>query len=68
MMRICSRILGLTGAAVFLIGGAFLYEIDHLNFLVSEAWCMVGGVVLIILGAVVAPKSAKAATSNDSTR
>jgi hypothetical protein len=66
MIRICSRLLSLSGAMLFLVGGKFVYEIEHVNFLVPEVWCMVGGVLLIILGAVVAPKSEKAGTRDDS--
>jgi hypothetical protein len=39
------------GAAIFLIGGKFLYEIKHVSFVVSETVCIVGGVLLMLLGA-----------------
>jgi len=42
------------GAAFFLIGGKFLYEIKHGSFLVSETIGILGGVLLMLLGAGVA--------------
>jgi hypothetical protein len=42
------------GAAVFLVGGKFFYEIKHVNFLVSETVGILGGVLLMLLGAGIA--------------
>jgi hypothetical protein len=47
----CSRLLLWVGAAVLLIGGKFLYEIKHVNFLASEAYGLLVGVLLMLLGA-----------------
>ena len=47
----CSRLLLWVGAAVFLAGDAFLYEIKHVNFFVSAAIGILGGVVVMVLGA-----------------
>jgi hypothetical protein len=54
IIRGCSRLVLLVGAAVFLIGGKFLYEIKHVSFLASEAIGILGGVVLMLLGAGIA--------------
>jgi hypothetical protein len=51
IIRVCSRALLWIGAAVFLIGGKFLYEIRHVNFAFSETVGIVGGVLLMLLGA-----------------
>jgi hypothetical protein len=45
------------GAVVFLVGGKFLYEIKHVSFLVSEGVCIVGGVLMMLLGAGIAIKN-----------
>jgi hypothetical protein len=50
----CSRLLLFGGAAVFLVGGKFLYEIKHGNFWVSETIGILGGVLLMLLGAGIA--------------
>lgn len=50
-MRVSSRLLLLVGAAIFLIGGKFLYEVEHVSFAVSETICILGGVFLMLLGA-----------------
>jgi hypothetical protein len=50
----CSRVLLVLGAAVFLIGGKFLYEIKHVTFWAAEAICIFGGVLLMLLGAGIA--------------
>ena len=57
----CSRLLLWAGAAVFLGGDAFLYEIKHVNFFVSAAIGILGGVLVMLLGAgiAVANKSRK---------
>jgi hypothetical protein len=54
IIRGCSRLLLLVGAAVFLIGGKFLYEIQHVSFLVSETIGILAAVVLMLLGAGIA--------------
>ena len=54
IIRGCSRLLLVVGAAVFLVGGKFLYEIKHANFLVSETVGILGGVLLMLLGAAMA--------------
>ena len=51
VIRACSRVLLWGGAAVFLIGGKFLYEIRHVSFAVSETVGIVGGVLLMLIGA-----------------
>jgi hypothetical protein len=54
IMKACSRLLLLVGAAVFLVGGKFLYEIKHMSFAVSEVIGIAGGVLLMLLGAGIA--------------
>jgi hypothetical protein len=39
------------GAAIFLICGKFLYEIKHVSFAVSETICILGGVLVMLVGA-----------------
>jgi hypothetical protein len=52
-----SRLLLLIGATVFFIGGKFLYEIKHRNFLASESIGILGGLFLMFLGwAIARPK------------
>ena len=51
IIRAFSRLLLWMGAAIFLIGGKFLYEIKHVSFVVSETVCIVGGALLMLLGA-----------------
>ncbi len=51
IIRGCSGLLLVVGAAVFLVGGKFFYEIKHVNFLVSETVGILGGVLLMLLGA-----------------
>ena len=51
IMRVCSRLLLWGGAAVFLLGGKFLYEIKHMSFVVSEVIGIIGGALLMLLGA-----------------
>jgi hypothetical protein len=51
MIRGCSRLLLWVGAVVFLFGDAFLYEIKHVNFFVSAAIGILGGVIVMVLGA-----------------
>jgi hypothetical protein len=53
----CSRLLLWAGAAVFLVGDAFLYEIKHVNFFVSAAIGILGGVLVMLLGAGIAVAS-----------
>jgi hypothetical protein len=50
----CSRLLLVVGAAVFLVGGKFFYEIKHVNFIASETGGIIGGVLLMLLGAGIA--------------
>lgn len=57
IIRGCSRLLLFLGAAVFLFGGKFLYEIKHLSFLVSEGVGILGGVLLMLLGAGIAMRA-----------
>jgi hypothetical protein len=42
------------GAAVFFLGDAYLYEIKHVNFLVSAAVGILGGSLVMLLGAGIA--------------
>jgi len=50
IIQACSRLLLWVGAAVFLVGDAFLYEIKHVNFFVSAAIGILGGVLVIAAG------------------
>lgn len=50
-IRGCSRLLLWVGALVFFFGGAFLYEIKHVNFFVSAATGILGGVLVMLIGA-----------------
>jgi hypothetical protein len=52
-----SRPLLLVGALVFCVGDKFLYEIKHMNFLVSEAVGILGGVLLMLMGAGIAVRN-----------
>ncbi len=54
MIRGCSRLLLWAGALVFLFGDAFLYEIKHVNFFVSAAIGILGGILVMLLGAGIA--------------
>jgi len=51
IIQACSRLLLWVGAAVFLVGDAYLYEIKHVNFFVSAAFGILGGVLVMLLGA-----------------
>ena len=51
IIRGCSRLLLLVGAAVFLVGGKFLYEIKHVSFVNAETQGLLVGVLLMLLGA-----------------
>lgn len=53
-IRGCSRLLLWLGALVFLFGDAFLYQIKHVNFFVSAAIGILGGVLVMLLGAGIA--------------
>jgi len=53
----CSRLLLWVGAAVFLVGDAFLYEIEHVNYFVSATIGILGGVLVMLLGAGIAVAS-----------
>lgn len=57
IIRGCSRLLLWAGAAVFFVGDAFLYEIKHVNFFVSAAIGILGGVLVMLLGAGIAVAS-----------
>jgi hypothetical protein len=57
IIRGSSRPLLLVGALVFCVGGKFLYELKHVNFLVSEAVGIFGGVLLMLIGAGIAMKN-----------
>jgi hypothetical protein len=57
IIRGCSRLLLWVGAAVFFIGDAFLYKIKRLNFFVSTVIGILGGVILMLLGAGIAMAS-----------
>lgn len=50
-IRGCSRLLLWVGALVFFFGDAFLYEIKHVNFFVSAATGILGGVLVMLIGA-----------------
>jgi GTP cyclohydrolase III len=51
MIRGCSRLLVLAGAVAFFVGDRFLHEIMHVDSLVSEVVSIVGGVLLVAVGA-----------------
>jgi hypothetical protein len=61
VIRGCSRLLLWVGVTVFFFGDKFLYEIKHVNFFVSAAIGILGGVLVMLLGAGigVASKSTK---------
>ena len=46
----CSSVLLIMGAAIFLLGGKFLYEIKHVSFLAAESVGIAGGIFLMLLG------------------
>jgi hypothetical protein len=54
MIRGSSRLLLWVGAVVFLFGDAFLYEIKHVNFFVSAVIGILGGILVMFLGAGIA--------------
>jgi len=62
-----SRLLLWAGAAVFFVGDAFLYEIKHVNFFVSAVTGILGGVLVMLLGAgiAVASKSSRSEQNID---
>ena len=51
IIQACSRLLLWAGAAVFLVGDAFLYEIEHVSFFASAAIGILGGLLVMALGA-----------------
>jgi hypothetical protein len=57
IIRGVSRLLLWAGAAVFFVGDAFLYEIKHVNFFVSAAIGILGGGLVMLLGAGIAVAS-----------
>jgi hypothetical protein len=67
IIRGCSRLLLLVGAVVFFFGDRFLREIEHVNVLASEAIGILGGVLLMVLGAgiKILDKSPKPEQHND---
>ena len=62
----CSRLLLVVGVAVFLVGGKFFYEIKHVNFVVSETGGILGGLLLMLLGAGLAIAGKSAGPEKDS--
>ena len=54
IIRGCSRLLLGVGAAFFFLGDAYLYEIRHVNLFVSLAIGILGGSLLMLLGAGIA--------------
>ena len=54
IIRVCSRCLLWVGAAIFLIGGKVLYEVKHMSFAVSETIGILGGILLMLVGAGIA--------------
>jgi hypothetical protein len=54
IVQACSSLLLFVGAAVFFVGGKFLYEIKHGSFLVSETVGILAGVLSMLLGAGIA--------------
>jgi hypothetical protein len=57
VIQACSRLLLWVGAAIFLVGDAFLYEIEHVGFFTSAAIGLLGGVLVMLLGAGIAVAS-----------
>jgi len=53
IIQASSRLLLWAGAVVFLVGDAFLYEIKHVKFFASAAIGILGGVLVMLLGAVI---------------
>jgi hypothetical protein len=54
VIRGSSRLLLWVGAAMFFVGDAYLYEIRHVNFFVSAAVGILGGSLVMLLGAGIA--------------
>ena len=54
IIRGCSRLLLWVGAAIFLLGDKYLYEIKHVDFLASLAIGILVGSLLMLLGAGIA--------------
>jgi hypothetical protein len=54
------------GAGVFFVGDAFLYEIKHVNFLVSAVVGILGGSLVMLLGAGIAIAGNKSSTPGQS--
>ena len=50
----CSRLLLWIGAAVFFLGGKLLHEVKHIAFFDAEVFCIIVGIVLMMLGGGVA--------------
>jgi hypothetical protein len=51
IIRDGSRLLLWAGAAAFLVGGKFRFEIKHVNLVNAEAEGILGGALLMLLGA-----------------
>ncbi|HKF52241.1 MAG TPA: hypothetical protein VKB26_08005 [Candidatus Acidoferrales bacterium] len=51
VIRGFSRLLLWVGALIFFFGDAFLYEIKHVSFLLSALIGILGGVLVMFLGA-----------------
>lgn len=54
LIRVLSRLLLWVGAAVFVAGDAYLFEIRHVNFFASVALGIGGGILVMLLGAAIA--------------
>lgn len=53
----CSRLLLWVGVGIFFFADAFLFEIKHVNFFISLAIGIIGGVLVMLLGAGIAVAS-----------
>ena len=67
IIRGCSRLLLWTGAAVFFFGEPFLHQIRHVNLIASAVIGILGGILVMLLGAgiAVASKSPKPEPNGD---
>lgn len=54
-LRVCSRVLGYTGGALFLIGGKLLRIITPVDFWTAEAYCVSTGLILMFVAAGLSP-------------
>ena len=62
------RLLMYLGAAVFLLGDKFLHEIMHVDFLFSEVFGILGGLLLMLLGAGLGARVARASKTPELDR